>query len=168
MTFKQNLRKQKKMLYALTNINAAKLPFTLIDTSVQNLTNDIQEALKIATDPVPYHILKLIKFKRKIRRLVQKHNNPAHKTLFNYLERNLKLELSRHKNHVLEDKLTYLKEFNQSESKHWQALLSINKENNKMITVLPAIQPKLQNYLHSNIRETMLVYLSNRKLYAYN
>ncbi|RNA44358.1 RNA-directed DNA polymerase from mobile element jockey-like [Brachionus plicatilis] len=28
------------------------------------------------------------------------------------------------------NKLTYLKEFNQSESKHWQALLSINKENN--------------------------------------
>ncbi|RNA02789.1 hypothetical protein BpHYR1_000056, partial [Brachionus plicatilis] len=117
---------------------------------------------------VPYHILKLIKFKRKIRRLVQKHNNPAHKKLFNYLERNLKLELSRHKNHIREDKLTYLKEFNQSESKHWQALLSINKENKKMITILPVIQPKLQNYLHSNIRETRLVYLSNRKLYAYN
>ncbi|RNA34935.1 hypothetical protein BpHYR1_032371 [Brachionus plicatilis] len=98
----------------------------------------------------------------------KKHNNPAHKKIFNYLERYLKSELYRHKKHILEDKLTYLKEFNQSESKHWQALLSTYMENNKIITILPAIQPKLQNYLHSNIRETRVVYLSNTKLYAYN
>ncbi|RNA15879.1 RNA-directed DNA polymerase from mobile element jockey-like [Brachionus plicatilis] len=135
-------QKFREVLRSKPPLNYPLLCPKSIDTSVQNLTNDIQEALKIATDryeiknfknnklTVPFHILKLIKFKRKIRRLVQKHNNPAHKKLFNYLERNLKLELSRHKNHILEDKLTYLKEFNQSESKHWQALLSINKENN--------------------------------------
>ncbi|RNA38671.1 hypothetical protein BpHYR1_008192 [Brachionus plicatilis] len=128
--------KYRKVLRSKPPLNYPLLCPKSIDTSVQNLTNDIQEALKIATDryeiknfknnklAVPYHILKLIKFKRKIRRLDQKHNNPAQKKLFNYLE--------------------------------------------QIITILPIIQPKLQNYLHSNIRETRLVYLSNRKLYAYN
>ena len=97
-----NWQKFREVLRSKPPLNYPLLCPKSIDTSVQNLTNDIQEALKIATDryeiknfknnklAVPYHILKLIKFKRKIRRLVQKHNNPAHKKLFNYLERNLK------------------------------------------------------------------------------
>ena len=42
----------------------------------------------------------------------------------------MKSKLTKHKKDVLEDKVTYLKDFNQSESKHWQVLLSINMENN--------------------------------------
>ncbi|RNA18259.1 RNA-directed DNA polymerase from mobile element jockey-like, partial [Brachionus plicatilis] len=76
-----------------------------LDMAVQSITNEIQEALKTATNrfqiknvknnvlTIPQHILKLIKFKRK-------------------------------------ENLKYLKNFRQSESKYWKALLNNNREEN--------------------------------------
>ncbi|RNA00277.1 RNA-directed DNA polymerase from mobile element jockey-like [Brachionus plicatilis] len=113
-----------------------------LDMAVQSLTNEIQEALKTATNrfqiknvknnvlTIPQHILKLIKFKRKVRRMFQNHYNPAHKKLFYYLKRTLKSELTKYKKKTLEENLKHLKNFRQSESKHWKALLNINREEN--------------------------------------
>ena len=77
---------------------------------------------------VPKHILDLIKFKNKIRRLSQKTNAPIHKTFFNMIERNLNKKMSIYKQQNVNKRLQTLNSFNPSNPKHWKIITNMDNE----------------------------------------
>ena len=84
---------------------------------------------------IPRIILDLIRVKRKARRALTKHNSPEARSFFNDLNRQVKASLSKFKQANLESKFSDLKHFNQSCSKHWKTINSL--QHNEPASTLP-------------------------------
>lgn len=105
-----------------------------IDSAVISITKDIQNAVNFATKTIcfstktnnpisiPDHLVKKIKFKRKLLRLKQKGNTEFLTKLFNLVSYNIKKELKEIKEKILNNNFKLLGKFNQSETKAWKLL----------------------------------------------
>ena len=114
-----------------------------IENASNLLSDTFSSAMKLATttkiisakpghtSEIPAFILILIKEKRKLRRSLCRFNSPSTRTLFNCLNRKIKVALKNFKRENLAKKFTELKSFNQSCSKHWQLLKKIEKGTNE-------------------------------------
>ena len=75
---------------------------------------------------VPKPILDLIRAKRKARRKTYRNNSPENRSAFNILNRKVKTALQNYRQEIIEKKFHELKKFDQSCSKHWKIINSLN------------------------------------------
>ena len=174
-TFEINKIDHERLIINLENLcpNLKITDKNSLDSAVHQLDCAFKLALSnsttkhIITKPnknsseVPKHILELIKAKRKARRNLSINSSPENRTIFNKLNRQVKSVLKKFRQQLIETKFKELKSFNQSSSKHWKIIKSLQSNSKSSPTPITLHDKNTPYHTNQAISEKFASILSN-------